>query len=145
MNKVIKEQLDMLNSIKHMVDGELVDSIPDSFNEIQFLKESCGYVNNNKQVIFEDYIIKPFVGFDFHEKFNKGNPPPFKYMKGIIVKETEKMYYFKLTPNMFTSNFCNHCLSKNSGGYLCDNCSKLYNLSNVTWEGWCPKKSCKVN
>ncbi len=105
----------MFKNLKYTIDGKEASEIVDDFNEIIFFKTNKE-VKNNKPlvVIFEDYIIKPFPGFDFHEKFNKGKKPPFKQMTGFIVKETERMYYLHLKHN------------------------------DITWEGWCPKKSCKL-
>lgn len=116
INSIIKEQLVMLSVLDYEVDGKKVDVIPDKFNEIVFKSNNNKIIDTSeKQVIFEEYIIKPFPGFDFHKKFNKNIAPPSKIMFGFILKETEKMYYFKLRTD-----------------------------KNVYWEGWCPKKSCKV-
>lgn len=107
----------MLSSLDFLVDGIKTTYIPDKFDEIVFLSSSKKVINTSeKQVIFEDYIIKPFKGFDLHEKFNKGKIPPEKTMFGFILKETDKMYFFKLRTS-----------------------------DNRYWEGWCPKKSCKIN
>lgn len=68
------------------------------------------------KVVFEDYIVHPFEGFDFHAKWNNNIPPYNKIMYGKISKETEKMYYFEVQSD----------------------------TSDRAWCGWCPKKSCHV-
>lgn len=68
------------------------------------------------KVSFADYFITGFPGFDFHKKWNNDIAPPCREMYGMIIKETEKMYKFKL---------------------------HSADMSNM-WEGWCPKKSCTV-
>ena len=107
----------MLKTLEFQVDGKASKDFPESFSEIVFKKSSVEMVDKSvKTVVFEDYIGKPFDGFDFHKKFNKDVPPPEKVMEGIILKETEKMYYFKLK-----------------------------SVSGKVWQGWCPKKSCKLS
>lgn len=115
MNNIIKQQLNKLKDYPHIVDGTYTIDIPDNFNSIIFKKNNIKS-NNTIQVIFEDYIIKPFEGFDLHEKFNNGIAPYEKCMYGTIVKETEKMYYFDIHTSDNTKNWC----------------------------GWIPKKSCKI-
>lgn len=117
MNKTILEQLDMLKTLEFQVDGKPSKDFPESFSEIVFFKSGKNLEDvSEKTFSFENYIIKPYAGFDFHDKFNKGIAPPEQVMNGFIVKETEKMYYLKLHSN----------------------------LTNKIWEGWCPKKSVKI-
>lgn len=117
MNKTIFEQLDMLKTLEFQVDGKPSKDFPESFSEIVFFKSGKNLEDvSEKTFSFESYIVKPYAGFDFHDKFNKGIAPPEQVMNGFIVKETEKMYYLKLHSN----------------------------LTNRIWEGWCPKKSVKV-
>lgn len=68
------------------------------------------------KVVFSDYIIHPYDGFDLHEKWNNNIAPPFATMYGSIVQETNGMYRF----NLHDENY------------------------EKTWQGWCPKKSCVV-
>lgn len=148
MNKLMKSQLDMLNTLEHTVDGQLTKDIPESFSQITFYKigntRALAYPKI-KIFIFEDYIIKPFQGFDFHDKFNKGNPPPFKVMTGEILKETDKMYYLTCKAIIATTKYCVHCLKPQVVKYLCNDCSKLYkNIESIVWVGWIPKKSVKI-
>ncbi len=104
--QIVKNQLEQLKK-KYLFD-ENGDSI--IFHKVakQYNDEVC--------VTFENYFITGFPGFDFHEKWNNGNAPKEKTMRGRIIKETEKMYFFEL-----------HSTS-----------------SDYFWNGWCPKKSCKV-
>ena len=114
MNKVLLEQLNMLKTLEFQVDGESLKDFPESFSEVTFFKSDKNLSDCSEKIFkFEDYIIKPYNGFDYHDKFNKGVPPPEKVMQGCIIKETEKMYYLRLHST----------------------------FSNKTWEGWCPKKS----
>jgi hypothetical protein len=114
MNKVLLEQLNMLKTLEFQVDGESLKDFPESFSEVTFFKSDKNLSDCSEKIFkFEDYIIKPYNGFDYHDKFNKGVPPPEKVMQGCIVKETEKMYYLRLHST----------------------------FNNKTWEGWCPKKS----
>lgn len=117
MNKVILDQLDMLKTLEFQVDGKPSKDFPESFSEIVFSKSGKNLIDvTEKTFSFEKYIVQPYEGFDFHDKFNKGVAPPEQVMQGYVVKETEKMYYLKLHSS----------------------------LSNKIWEGWCPKKSVKV-
>lgn len=88
--------------------------VPDYFKEVIIPKSAT--LPMTVKVEFADYIVKPFDGFDFHDKWNNGIPPFGKVMYGDILKETDGMWYFELHP---LSNF-------------------------NTWRGWCPKKSCTV-
>lgn len=115
MNDILKAQLNKLTAFNFTVDGQHTAVIPDDFKEIIFFKNT-EKPQDSICVVFEDYIVTPFDGFDFHDKFNHGNPPYNKVMYGNIEKETEKMYY----------------LSVHSS------------TSDVIWSGWCPKKSCKI-
>lgn len=119
MNNTIKQQLEMLKTLDFQVDGKPSKEFPESFSDIIFLKTNTTNLvdTSEKTFIFEDYIIKPFEGFDFHKKFNKNIPPPAKIMQGQIIRETEKMYYIKVHTQ---------------------DTSKM-------WEGFVPKKSCKVS
>lgn len=117
MNKAIKEQLEMLKNLEFQVDGKPSSDFPDSFSNITFYKSNRKIEDNSeKTFVFADYIVTPFEGFDFHKKFNKDVPPPEKVMVGVIVRETDKMYYLKVR-NSTNSSY---------------------------WEGWCPKKSCTI-
>lgn len=120
MNNTIKEQLNMLKTLEFQVDGKPSKEFPEFFNEVVFMKNNAGVEvtdTREKQIIFKDYIIHPFEGFDFHDKFNNGVAPPERVMYGCILKETEKMYYLKVR----TADY-----------------SKI-------WEGFCPKKSMEIS
>lgn len=149
MNNLERKQLDMLKTLPHTVDGSDIESIPNDFDKIVFHKVGSGNAVSELPktlvITFEDYIIKPFNGFDFHEKFNNGIAPPFKIMEGEVIKETEKMVYLSCGAHPVTSKFCNHCLKYGVVNYLCDDCKKLYNsIDTIMWAGWCPKKSVNI-
>lgn len=108
MTETLKKELEKLNNLNPIYNNDSV-----------FFKKINNIPNNQNQifrVIFADYIIKPFEGFDFHTKFNNNIAPPENIMYGEIIQTTEKMYKFKLK----TSDGSKH------------------------WEGWCPKKSCRL-
>ena len=116
INKIIQQQLKLLTTVPFKVDGEKRDVLPESFKEIVFEQDISSVHKDNIIVIFEDYIIKPFKGFDLHQKWNNNIPPYDKKMYGNIIKETEKMYQLDVHSE----------------------------TSNHKWIGWCPKKSCKI-
>lgn len=115
MNKTIKQQLEMLKTLEFQVDGQSLKDFPESFSEVVFFKDKA-QEKDGETFVFEDYFIKPFKGFDFHDKFNHGIAPPEKTMYGNIIKETEKMYYIKVESLFSTKE----------------------------WTGWTPKKSVKI-
>lgn len=118
MNNLIIQQLKMLETLEFQVDGKPSKEVPESFSIITFKKASNSVIKKKEYVfIFEDYIIKPFEGFDFHKKFNKDIPPPEKQMVGVILRETEKMIFIQVRDNFNTK----------------------------TWVGWCPRKSVKIS
>ena len=88
--------------------------VPDHFQDVVIPKSITSPIT--VKVVFADYYIKPFEGFDFHEKWNNGVPPFSKTMYGNIIKETEGMWYMEVHSATSTN----------------------------TWRGWCPKKSCTV-
>ena len=121
MNNILKSQLETLKVIPHSVDNIITEEMPLDFKEIVWNKTSVNNIPKQNPLtiehtfIFENYIVKPFKGFDFHDKFNRGVPPPSLIMKGFIIKESEKMYYIDVISD-----------SKNH------------------WSGWIPKKSVRV-
>lgn len=120
MNNVVKSQLELLSkTLEIQVDGVTSKDIPESFSEIVFLKSDkvMSDVTLEKVFVFEEYFYKPFKGFDFHDKFNNGVPPPEQTMQGFVLKETEKMFYLSV--------------------HTFDN--KRF------WMGWAPKKSVRID
>lgn len=85
-------------TLEMQVDGVTSKDIPESFSEIVFFKNDkfISDANLEKVFVFEDYFIKPFKGFDFHEKFNNNTPPPEQAMQGFVLRETEKMFYISV-------------------------------------------------
>lgn len=119
MNKIIKEQLERLKEYVCEVDGKFTSQITDDFTTVKFRDAKAAKVftpsANHITVVFQDYIITPYAGFDLHTKFNGGVAPPSKQMTGSVLKETEKMLYLNLVDS-----------------------------SGAVWVGWCPKKSCSI-
>lgn len=116
MNNILKDQLNLLKTLEFQVDGKPSKDFPESFSEVVFLRTTKQILDTSlKTIKFESYIVTPYEGFDFHDKFNKGIAPPEQVMQGFIIKETEKMYYLKVK-----------------------------STSGKSWEGYCPKKSCKI-
>lgn len=119
MNNTLKSQIELLSKTLEMqVDGVPSKVLPESFSEIVFFKtdKTIDDTTIEKVFIFEDYFVHPYETFDFHTKFNSGNPPPERVMQGVILRETEKMVYISV--------------------HTFDN--------QKTWVGWCPKKSVKL-
>lgn len=116
MNDIIKEQLNRLNNYNFYINNKQVTIIPDDCNSLIIKKQGNISVDSIK-IIFENYFIdKKFKDFTFHDKFNKGIIPYDKVMYGKILKESEKMVYFK--------------------GHSDSN--------DAIWEGWIPRKSCTI-
>lgn len=149
MNKAILEQLNMLKSLEFQVDGKPSKDFPEIFSEVVFKKNSTEVHDTSMQIFnFADYIIKPFAGFDFHKTFNKNNVTPLKYMRGQVIKETEKMYYIKAKGYSLPTKQCSHCLEPQvlAVDTVCDKCKQELNsnIEDIYWEGWVPKKSCTI-
>ena len=107
--EILEKKLEILKHqfpFKEQDDGSIV------FLRKENLVDDTDYV----KVTFEDYMVHPFKGFDFNDRFNFGIPPFERVMYGKIVEQTEKMYKFELHTEQ----------------------------SLEKWVGWCPKKSCKV-
>ena len=107
MGKVLNHQLEILKDFNksYEKDGSII-----------FHKQGDTAKDFEIKVVFFDYIINPFNGFDFHKRFNKDNPPPIATMFGKIEKESEKMYFL----DVHSEDMSKH------------------------WRGWCPKKSCTI-
>ena len=115
MEKIILDQLEMLKTLDFQVDGKSSKDFPKSFSSILFLKKSNNIPKGELKFTFKDYVLTDFMN-DFNKKFNKNKKIPEKIMLGIIIKDTEKMYYIKVR-----------------------------NKSNTkTFEGWIPKKSVDI-
>jgi hypothetical protein len=89
MNKILLDQLQKLATAHFDVDGKSGKDFDFTkpFSEILFYRKNKE-ANNEIKIIFEDYILNPFDGFDFHEKWNNNIPPYSKIMYGKIEKET---------------------------------------------------------
>lgn len=103
-----------LMTARFEVDGDSEKGFDEPFSEVIFYKKN----RDDKliKVIFEDYIINPFPGFDLHDKWNNGIKPYAKVMYGKIKNETKGMYQLEVHSD----------------------------VSDKIWTGWCPKKSCTV-
>lgn len=112
MTKTKEEQLKKLSSFPHNICGG--DDLLGDFDSVVFFKRQrkTGVV----RVTFEEYILRPFDGFDLHDKFNDGIAPKHKIMYGKIISETNGMYRLKVAS---------------------DDGSEV-------WTGWCPKKSVTI-
>lgn len=117
MTEILKTQLDRLKDFSHSVDGVNMTDFPDDFSEVIFYANRDNTSSTPKiKVVFADYVINPFEGFDMNDRFNNGQPPYDKVMYGEIVKETPKMFLFKV----YTET------------------------TGKEWTGWCYKKSCQI-
>lgn len=111
MDKLIINQLNSLVDVPHSIEYDN-EGNPIS---IKFYKNTLEF-DKVYRIIFQEYFVKGFDGFDFNEKWNNGVYPPDIVMYGSIIEETENMYKLKLSDNNDRNQ----------------------------WTGWCPKKCCKV-
>ena len=116
MSDTVRQQLEKCKNLQYIIDDDPNKDDFKNFNHIVFSKRDLNLNKNMVKVIFANYIVNPYNGFDFHEKFNNGIPPYSTTMYGTIDKETEKMLYF----------------------------SGHSDSDNKMWHGWCPKKSCTI-
>lgn len=149
MNELIKEQLLKTKCVSfYDKEGQQVP-----FNEIDkqdtlIVKPKKPRASSDSLLLFtfEDYLIKPFSGFDFHERFNKGINIPLKVMQGKIIRTIGKMYYIKVKGFYFKTNQCVHCLKNEESNPVCKDCFRKLNVNDIeeiTWEGYVPQKGCK--
>ena len=90
MSQKVLEQIKKLSNLEYTLDNGSID-LDQYFSEITFKKRNADkQAVDSIRVVFEDYIIKPFDGFDLHEKWNNGIAP---YSK--IIKSTFKLELFK--------------------------------------------------
>lgn len=151
MNEYIKGQLRKTKAVS-FYDKEGKQVFPQDLNDQTVLIVKQKNFNSNTEDLllftFEDYLIKPFEGFDFHIKFNKGINIPLKVMQGRIIRTVGKMYYIKVRGFYFKSDTCVHCLKKEDSNPICNDCFKKFNVNDIediTWEGYVPIKSIKVD
>lgn len=134
MNDLIKEQLLKTRAVS-FYDKENKQVRINDINEdsVLIVKQKNFSIKNEDLVLFtfEDYLIKPFSGFDFHEKFNKGINIPLKVMQGRIIRTVGKMYYIKVRGFYFQSKECVHCLKKEDSNPVCNMCFKQLNVNDI--------------
>lgn len=95
---------------------------------------------------FEDYLVHPFSGFDFHQKFNNGINIPLTVMQGRVLRTVGKMYYIDVRGFYMNTKRCVHCLKEEDCNPICKDCFKAFNVNDieeVTWKGYVPIKSIK--
>lgn len=147
MDKYLKEQLLKVKNVSFYNKDKLLDiNDLDKYNEFIIKSKDFTNTDNNLLFTFENYLIHPFEGFDFHIKFNKGINIPFNIMQGKIIKTVGKMYYLKLKGFFVKTDICVHCLKKEDSNPLCKTCFKKFNVNDiedVTWEGYVPIKGIK--
>ncbi|WP_300924666.1 hypothetical protein [uncultured Clostridium sp.] len=150
MNEYIEEQLKKTKTVSfYNKDGKQItlDNLKDKTYLIIKQKDFSNKQEDLLLFTFEDYLIKPFNGFDFHEKFNRGINIPLKVMQGRILRTVGKMYYIKVKGFYFKNDTCIHCLKKEESNPVCLDCFKALNVNDIEdieWEGYVPQKSCKL-
>lgn len=150
MNEYIEEQLKKARAVSfYDKDGNQI-SLDNLSDQTYLIVKQKDFSKKQDEVLlftFEDYLIKPFSGFDFHEKFNRGINIPLKVMQGKIIRTVGKMFYIKAKGFYFKSNYCVHCLREEPGNPLCNECFKTLNVNDIEdieWEGYVPQKSVKI-
>jgi len=116
MNKFIKEQLSKCKMVLPSWDDSTIQLIipknsPKQVEKLVDFQEGLCY-----NIIVEDYIIHPYVGFTLHDNWNKGIAPTDKEMNCVVLKIMGKMVQINATG-----------VNDNS-----------------QWTGWLPIKSCKI-
>ena len=82
MNEILKQQIMQIlkTGARFKVNGVLERDFPESFSSVVFMREEHHKEENEIKVIFENYFITGFPGFDFHDKWNNGVAPYDKVM-----------------------------------------------------------------
>ena len=149
MNEYIREKLKKTKNVYFYDENNnqiSINELDDQLHLIIKQKDFSVNKDNLKLFTFEDYLINPYEGFDFHIRFNNGINIPLKVMQGYIIKEVGKMYYIKVKGFYFKSNQCIHCLKEELSNPICINCFTKFNVNDIediTWEGYVPKKGIK--
>lgn len=116
MGKVRNNQINQLiRKYSYSVERENGDETSPVVS-VTFYRNENTSENSVVKVVFQDYFITGFPGFDFHTKYNNNIAPYEKVMYGKILEEKSNMYKFELHNEACTKQ----------------------------WTGWCPKKSCTV-
>lgn len=121
MNKFVKEQLGKVRvaQLPEWDDDTLEMFIPKAADAAALENLQVGKYYLIK---VEEYIVKPFDGFNLHENWNRGVIPKDRFMCAQIIQLMGKMVQI------------------NSMGYDYDEGA----FTNNKWEGWLPRKSFKV-
>ena len=88
MNEFIKEQLKKTKAVSFYDKDDNQISKDELDDQTVLIIKQKDFNNNQEDLLlftFEDYLIKPFSDFDFHEKFNGGINIPLKVMQGRII------------------------------------------------------------
>lgn len=120
MNKVIEDQLKKVK----------VANIPkydETTTHLIIPKKEGSYevdfqIGHNYIIQLEDYLIKPFEGFNLHDNWNKGKPPIHTFLKCQVIEIMGKM------------------IKINSIGYDMKTHKDIPDI----WEGWLPRKGIKI-
>ena len=147
MNNFLYNQLQKTTQVSFYKKDGTVLSKSDLKDQDVLIIKAKDYKENIKVFTFQSYLINPFEGFDFHIKFNKGKNIPLKVMQGTILRTVGKMYYIKVKGYYYKTDRCNHCFKSINCNSICPDCLKKFNVNDVeeiTWEGFVPIKSCKL-
>lgn len=150
MNEFIKEQLKKTKAVSFYDKDDNQISKDELDDQTVLVIKQKDFNNNQEDLLlftFEDYLIKPFSDFDFHEKFNGGINIPLKVMQGRIIKTVGKMYFIKVRGFYFKSKQCVHCLKEEDSNPVCKDCFKTLNVNDIEdieWTGYVPIKSCCI-
>lgn len=134
MNNFIKEQLRKTKAASFYTKEGKQISINNLDDQTVLIIKHKDFENKSEDLMlftFEDYLVSPFDGFDFHTKFNKGINIPLTVMQGRIVRTVGKMYYLKLRGFYFKSDRCVHCLKDEPSNPVCKDCFTSINVNDI--------------
>ncbi len=147
MNPIIREQLLKTKAVSFYTEDNKQILKAELQNQTKLIVKQKNFSDPTEDLMlftFKDYLIHPFEGFDFHEKFNKGRCIPLSVMQGRIIRTVGKMYYIKVKGFYMETNKCFHCLKQGNYKSVCSDCFKQLNvldIEDITWEGYVPIKS----
>lgn len=101
MNRVIKDQLDMLKSLEFQVDGKPSKDFPETFSKVVFFKSNSKLdslkddnslsIGKSYLIEFANYIINEPENFDLSKKWNNGIKPKSSIAKIKVLDIKGKM------------------------------------------------------
>ncbi len=113
-----------LDPLNQMTSSQLEDQTT-TFYARRAENQPCVLELNRTYIIkVRQYMTQPSTPeFDFHDKWNKGVPMPFRIMQGTVLKETRGMVYMSCHATPLETDTCMRC-----GRRLTHPISQLYGV-----------------